>query len=451
MTQPEVPLRVQHLKNAVKLTQEKILNQESVAFQGGITTDGPVLVVLVAGKGTRFGQEPKCIQRVHRTPLARHSIDAFRRFYMAPVICLVGYRYSEVSTALGNDNIYILSDNPTGGTAYATFEAFCIPGSLEKNPLLIITMGDRVVPSSVFRNLWKIHTAGDQEAYLTFLTALYEPPKNRGKGRVLRDENRQIVRIMEERDILEEKDILARQALLNLTEGNCPLYTIRAATLYRHLQNLTNANVQGQFYLTDIIHLIHHTDQWIECVTRSQQGDCCVDIQPDRLPSGKEMTGDFEWERGTAGPQIMNLWMEKYGAKPFDYNRGLDDESLSGDIPPEFHKLEGSSFFRGLTLIDLAEAMLKRIFEKDAVVVRVNAAGQGDYFQVHLDRLKVNTDDVKQFIRKAFYSRFVLLPDQEFVEVHSGGGTVGVRLSRYDSLLQLVQLLQNKTNKIRSN
>lgn len=56
--------------------------------------------------------------------------------------------------------------------------------------------------------------------------------------------------------------------------------------------------------------------------------------------------------------------------------------------PPEFHCLEGSNFFRGLALIDLAEAMLKRAFGREAVAVRVNAAGQGDYFQVHVDKTR---------------------------------------------------------------
>ena len=106
-----------------------------------------------------------------------------------------------------SDNTYVLSDNPTGGTAFAAFEAFCVPGLLEKNPLLIITMGDRIVPSSVFRRLSKIHCDGDSEADITFLTAIYEPPKNSGKGRVLRDENGKIMRIIEEKDIIAEEDI----------------------------------------------------------------------------------------------------------------------------------------------------------------------------------------------------------------------------------------------------
>ncbi len=62
------------LKDGVRV--RKILNSKSLAFYGGITPDRPGLAMLAAGKGTRFGQEPKCIQAVHGTPLARHSFHA---------------------------------------------------------------------------------------------------------------------------------------------------------------------------------------------------------------------------------------------------------------------------------------------------------------------------------------------------------------------------------------
>ncbi len=131
-------------------------------------------------------------------------------------------------------------------------------------------------------------------------------------------------------------------------------------------------------------------------------------------------------------------------AKPFNYNKGLDDESLSGNVKPDFRNLEGSNFFRGLALIDLAGAMLKKAFGKDAVAVRLNAAGQGDYLQVHIDNQEADPSQVKQFIRNAFYKRFGINPDPEFVDVSSGGGATGVTLSRFDSLPQLILQLKSQ-------
>ncbi len=971
------------LKDVVTLKQEKILNPEAVDQYGGITATSPLLVILAAGKGTRFGKDPKCIQPIHGTPLARHSIDSFRRFSPAPVAALVGYRYREVADALGRDNIYVHSDNPTGGTAFAAYEALAVPGVLEANPLLIITMGDRIVPTSIYRRLWRTHFAGDKEADLTFLSAEYEPPGNNGKGRVVRDSNNRVIGIIEDRDIAAEPDDITRQRLQSLTEGNCPLYVVRAATMARYLADLTNDNAQGQYYITDIVsrisraggdirtvtvtvedveydllssdvtrpkdlalleglidygygllspqdieieeaakkivserpigqtaaivrqleeltatvkkeglkfrpdrpvaisisggrlriafmhpdmgrffgpawqtpigaadaasseqivmlmqeasdrqihlypiepqfresvnilpsdneimypdkdisdlhsyemfgmhmsenlllslgyfsdseletrrqnglplpppsrwvsnsmrrpfalignaiaslrtlrtgslgarvkkhlghdhfkglhlvssgnipqggfssssavtvaaknainalfglnippdllvhlacqaeygtgvragsldqatiqkgrtgkgtlissnpkdnyqiigtypvptghlqiifpysverdrsawkwswgfyaasgnqdrltageirkmtgkaaeiaailvrlplttdffkqieedlvedglltvenrrwiagvllqvpmlatqdelrgaiasnrdwyiaqlmdehhidrpeaeqksdalfeslfagwrdpllrrsdgheniveekgaplramlaylfaevaknfYLIHHPEHWIEYITRSQRGDQSIAIDPLKLPSRGELESTLEWEKNREGPELLDLWLERFGAKPFNYNLGLDDASLSGEVPPDFRLLEGSNFFRGLALIDLAEAMLKRAFGSDAVAIRVNAAGQGDFFQVHVDTKKADTDEVKAFITRAFYKRFGLAQDTDFVEVHPGGGALGVRLSRYDSLPQLINSLKTR-------
>jgi hypothetical protein len=189
-------------------------------------------------------------------------------------------------------------------------------------------------------------------------------------------------------------------------------------------------------------YLLHHTVEWIDCVTRSQRGDCCFDIDPDCLPSRHEMEKQSDGEESASGPDLLTRWLERFGATPFDYNQGLDDESLAGGDLPEFHLLSGSNFFRGLALIDLAEAMLKRAFGKQAVAVRVNAAGQGDYFQVHVDKHNADPAEVKGFLQKAFYRRFGLSPHPEFVEVHPGGGALGIRLSRYDALARLRKRLE---------
>jgi hypothetical protein len=188
--------------------------------------------------------------------------------------------------------------------------------------------------------------------------------------------------------------------------------------------------------------LLHHPDQWIACVTRSQRGDRCVDLDPARLPTRADMERALEWERGCAGAALLDRWLERHGAVPFDFNRGLDDAALAADEPPAFDRLAGSNFFRGLALIDLAEAMLQRAFGADAVAVRVNAAGQGDYFQVHVDTQRADPEDVKRFIRAAFYRRFGFAPNPEFVDLHPGGGATGVRLSRFDLLPAVIRRLQ---------
>jgi hypothetical protein len=923
-------------------------------------TDRPVLVLLAAGRGTRFGEEPKPIQPVRGLPLARHTIRAFREHCDGSVLCVVGHRGDAVRLGLGDDIGYVESANPVGGTAFATYEALAVDGLLSANPPLIIAMGDRIATATILSALWRTHTQDGREADLTLLTAEYRPPRNRGKGRILRDACGSIQRILEQRDIEALADPAERERLESLTEGNCPLYLVRARTLLRHARGLTNANAQGQYYLTDLVeriaaagglvrsltitpahpeyellctdvtraedlgrlesllpaspdavsaaagtiragrpagqvaaiaaqlrelveatrgfrdelpvavgiaggrlriafmhpdmgrffgpawqmpigakdaagreqivvlaqpgddgairlfplnpayreakdcvpadhpcmypgpdvadpydyelfgtrlaetllvslgyvaeaeltrlratgrplppatrwvranmrrpfslvgnaiaslrtrragaagarvqealgparfrglvlatsgaippggfasssavtvatknalnalyglgltpdeivslacqaeygtgvragsldqateqkgragegslissnpkdqyrvlathpvpvdrirvlfpytvdrdreawrwsagfygdgasadrpttgeirkltgkaaelaailtrlplrvdlfqeiesellttgrlgpesrrrvcaflrslpllvsreelerriaaqgawyaqalaeaeghsmaaardksdrtitalfadwrepvlhgirgiplramvaylygevatnfHLIHHPDEWIATVSRSQQGDRCFDIDPDRLPDREEMLAELAWEAGREGPALLEAWLTRVGATPFDYNCGLDDETLSRSDPAELPRWKGTTFFRGLALIDLVEAMLKRAFGSEAVALRVNAAGQGDFFQVHVDTRRADPEEIKHFIRRAVYARFGLRPPLDFVEPHPGGGALGLRLDRFDRLPALIARL----------
>ena len=118
---------ISRLADVARTSRDKVLSPQPLSGYGGIRHDQPLLVILAAGRGSRFGQSPKCAQPICGVPLARHAIDAFHCFRQAPVVCVVGYRHEEVVAALVDDNIYVLSDNPTGCTAFAAMEAFSVP------------------------------------------------------------------------------------------------------------------------------------------------------------------------------------------------------------------------------------------------------------------------------------------------------------------------------------
>ena len=187
-------------------------------------------------------------------------------------------------------------------------------------------------------------------------------------------------------------------------------------------------------------YLIHHPDRWIEFVSASQRGDRCFEFNPDALPERADLETELDWEKDVHGPTRLERWLERLGAAPFDFNAGLDDETLR-KTPPKFYALRGGNFFRGLALVDLAELFLKKAFGSAAVAVRVNAAGQGDYFQIHIDRALCSPDEVKEFMRRAFYDRFDIRPETEFIDIHDGGGAVGLSLSRFASLERLIEEL----------
>ncbi|MCF7837449.1 MAG: NTP transferase domain-containing protein [Candidatus Marinimicrobia bacterium] len=258
------------LSQAAGLEPEKWLNP-SVWGAARFPPDAPVaLVMLAAGKGTRFGTAPKCVQPVRGVPLACHSINHFEQVQPAPCICLVSHAAGEVMAGLGAGPAFVRSANPTGGTAFAAFETLCIPGLEAANPLLVITMGDRIVPDSVFRRLLAVHRAGRREADLTLLALEYVPPAQHGKGRILRDAHGRIVRIMEQRDIDVLNDPDERRRHDDLTEANCPLYVLRARTL-RLLGAVHNDNAQQQYYVTDLVDRLARAGQDIRTLTLTDE------------------------------------------------------------------------------------------------------------------------------------------------------------------------------------
>ncbi|MBQ6157655.1 MAG: hypothetical protein IJJ20_01430, partial [Thermoguttaceae bacterium] len=220
-----------------------------------------------------------------------------------------------------------------------------------------------------------------------------------------------------------------REPVFRLPDG-----TEKAGVPLRAILAYLYAEMAKNFYL------IHHPDRWIEFVSASQRGDRCFEFNPDALPERADLETELDWEKNVHGPTRLERWLEKLGAAPFDFNAGLDDETLR-KTPPKFYALRGGNFFRGLALVDLAELFLKKAFGSAAVAVRVNAAGQGDYFQIHIDRALCSPDEVKDFMRRAFYDRFDIRPETEFIDIHDGGGAVGLSLSRFASLECLIEEL----------
>jgi hypothetical protein len=221
-----------------------------------------------------------------------------------------------------------------------------------------------------------------------------------------------------------------------VTEEGVPL---RAMLAYLYCEEAKNLHL-----------LTHHDASWIEHVSRSQLGDRCFEIDPAALPGGEEMKRPLPWENGLSGPDLLQAWLKRCGARPFDYNKGLDDDSLTraetGNV--QLHLVEGSNFFRGLALIDLIEAMLKRTFGAGAVAVRINAAGQGDFFQIHYDASQAAAADIKDFIEKAVYCRFGLNPEYKFVDVAAGGPAVGVALEQLDELQAVAADIESQAVRI---
>ncbi len=127
------------------------------------------------------------------------------------------------------------------------------------------------------------------------------------------------------------------------------------------------------------LYLLTHPDEpWIDCISRSQLGDRSIDIDFSALPDREEMIRPLDWETHLSGPKLMEEWLARFGAKPFNFNKGLDDASLlrAEAEAAQLHLIEGSNFFRGLALIDLVEASEELRRERDRRPGECRGAGR---------------------------------------------------------------------------
>lgn len=65
-------------------------------------------ILLAAGRGTRFGEEPKLLARIDGKPLVRHVAEAAVQSCADPVIVVTGHRAEEVRSELAGLPVHVV-------------------------------------------------------------------------------------------------------------------------------------------------------------------------------------------------------------------------------------------------------------------------------------------------------------------------------------------------------
>jgi molybdenum cofactor cytidylyltransferase len=111
------------------------------------------IVLLAAGRGTRFGAEPKLLARLDGKPLVRHAAEAAIASGLGPVAAVLGHAGAEVRAALAGLDIELV-DNPD----YAEGLSTSLKGGLAAMPDavsgVVVLLGDMPrVPPALIRTL----------------------------------------------------------------------------------------------------------------------------------------------------------------------------------------------------------------------------------------------------------------------------------------------------------
>lgn len=208
----------------------------------------PEIVILAAGRGTRMRSDlPKVLHAVGGRPLLRYALDA--AFALRPrrvhVITGSGAEAVEAYLATLPAEARALTRSvrqpELRGTADAVGRA--LPEIPDDAPVLILCGDTPLAPPTELGELLARLSAAD----LALLTVSVPDPT--GYGRVIRDPDGNLTRIVEEKD--------ATPAERAIREINTGIMAVGAARLRQFLPRITATNAQGEYYLTDLIGLMH--------------------------------------------------------------------------------------------------------------------------------------------------------------------------------------------------
>lgn len=200
-------------------------------------------IVLAAGQGTRMKSKLyKVLHPVCGKPMVEHVVDNILTLDVNRIVTIVGHGADKVKEQLVEKSEYVLQSEQLG-TAHAVMQAESILGDLEG--VTLVVCGDTpLIRPETMKALFEHHVA--QNAKATILTAIADDPT--GYGRVIRDDQGQVAQIVE------HKDATPKQRLEK--EINTGTYCFDNKALFEALKLVNNNNVQGEYYLPDVIEIL---------------------------------------------------------------------------------------------------------------------------------------------------------------------------------------------------
>ncbi len=199
-------------------------------------------VVLAAGKGTRMKSGViKVLHTVAGLPMISWPVEAARGAGADPIVLVIGHQANAVQGVFrGDGSILCAMQEQQLGTGHAVA---CALDALSgfRGTVLILCGDTPLLRSETLTGLLKFHA--DHSAVVTVLTAVMDEPY--GYGRVVRDEEGRVTRIVEQKDAdPEEQDI---------REINSGIYCMQSDFLFDNIRSISNNNAQQEYYLTDLV------------------------------------------------------------------------------------------------------------------------------------------------------------------------------------------------------
>jgi bifunctional UDP-N-acetylglucosamine pyrophosphorylase/glucosamine-1-phosphate N-acetyltransferase len=206
--------------------------------------EGIATVILAAGKGTRMKSDlVKVLHPVLGLPMLFYPIElSLNGIKAEKTIVIVGYQADLIQERFKDLKIEFALQKEQLGTGHAVLQA--IPFLQSFRGTVLILCGDvPLVKIETLRSF--IDAYRENESTLSVLTTIVRDPF--GYGRILRNPEDWLEKIVEEKDASEEERMIR--------EINTGIYCIKSSFLMEGLREIGKENAQGEYYLTDLVEI----------------------------------------------------------------------------------------------------------------------------------------------------------------------------------------------------
>ncbi|AWX55556.1 bifunctional UDP-N-acetylglucosamine diphosphorylase/glucosamine-1-phosphate N-acetyltransferase GlmU [Brevibacillus brevis] len=205
-------------------------------------------IVLAAGKGTRMrSTRCKVLHEVCGKPMIQHIVDRLHGLGIHEIILIVGHGAEQVKKQFGASVRYAYQSEQLG-TAHAVMMAADL--LQDKQGTTLVLSGDTpLVREKTLEQLLEQHET--QHAAATVLTARVDDPT--GYGRLIRDANGLVERIVEHKDATAEERLVC--------EINTGMYGFDNQKLFQAISRVKNNNAQKEYYLPDVMTILSEQNE----------------------------------------------------------------------------------------------------------------------------------------------------------------------------------------------
>ena len=192
---------------------------------------------------------PKPLHMLCGRAMVLYVIDALAECDVHKAVVVVGHGAERVTKKLqdeaGELELEFVEQHVQRGTGDATSVGLTAFIDDDDDGDVVVLPGDTpLLRASTISALVREHRLS--EAACTILTARSDDAT--GYGRIVRDKDDRIERIVEERDATDE--------IRQITEWNTSIYCFRRSLLAPALRRVTPDNEQGEYYLTDVVEVL---------------------------------------------------------------------------------------------------------------------------------------------------------------------------------------------------